>query len=92
MAMSRVSKRLRADVDVHGFRSTFSDWAHEHTGFDNHTIEQSLAHQVGNAVERAYRRGDMFDKRRKLMEAWSAYCSTPPSKTGDVVPLRGRRK
>jgi integrase len=93
LAMSRVLKRLRPDVDVHGFRSTFSDWAHEHTAFDNHTIEQSLAHQVGSGVERAYRRGDMFDKRRKLMEAWSAYCSSPPTlKTSDVVPLRGRRK
>ena len=68
----------------------FSDWAHECTSFSSHEIELSLAHSPGNAVERAYRRGDLFDRRRKLMEAWAAYCMSPPP-TGAVVPLRERR-
>jgi integrase len=67
----------RAELTVHGFRSAFSDWAHETTGFPNHVIELSLAHSVGSAVEKAYRRGDMFAKRRKLLEAWTAYCTSP---------------
>jgi integrase len=85
--MYRALKRLRSDVVVHGFRSTFSTWAHETTAFPAHVIEQSLAHNVGNAVERAYRRSDLFDKRRKLMEAWARHCSTP-AKAGAVVPIR----
>jgi len=70
-AMMRALRELDAHITTHGFRSTFSDWAHETTSYSNHTIEQSLAHAVGSPVERAYRRGDLFDKRRKLMEAWA---------------------
>ena len=87
IAMYRVLRRLNPTVTVHGFRSTFSDWAHETTSYPNHVIELSLAHTVGNAVERAYRRGDLFDKRRKLMAAWAQYCSTVIPE-GAVVPLR----
>lgn len=87
--MARCLKQLRPDATVHGFRSTFSTWAHETTAFPSHVIELSLAHTVGTAVERAYRRSDMFDKRRKLMEAWARYCTTSPvAKTGEVVSLR----
>jgi integrase len=78
----------RTDITVHGFRSTFRDWAVEMTAYPNHVVEQALAHAVGNAVERAYRRSDLFDKRRKLMEDWSRYCTQSPA-TGDVVPIRG---
>jgi integrase len=87
IAMYRVLKRLRPNVVVHGFRSTFSTWAHETTAFAGAVIEQSLAHTVGNAVERAYKRSDLFDKRRKLMGAWAAYCDRS-AKSGAVVPLR----
>jgi integrase len=90
LAMYRALRRIRDDVVVHGFRSTFSTWAHESTGFPPHVIELSLAHTVGNEVQRAYRRTDLFDKRRKLMEAWSKYYSTAPQ-VGDVVPIRGVR-
>jgi integrase len=82
------------DVTVHGFRSAFSDWAHETTAHSNHSIEISLAHAVGNEVEKAYRRGDMFNKRKKLMAAWADYCCSPPAKqkrSADVVPIRGGR-
>jgi integrase len=64
-------------VTVHGFRSCFRDWAAETTGYPNHVVEMALAHQIGNAVEAAYRRGDLFEKRRKLMGAWAKYCGAP---------------
>jgi integrase len=88
IAMRRALRRLRADVSVHGFRSVFSDWAHERTAFANHAIEISLAHRVGSEVERAYRRGGMVDKRRKLMEAWAQFCYAPTAGGAAVVSLR----
>jgi integrase len=91
MAMAVVLRRMSVPVTVHGFRSTFSDWAHERTAYSNHEIELSLAHSIGTAVEQAYRRGDLFDKRRKLMEDWGRFCSAPAAPPGaEVVPLRGR--
>jgi len=76
----------RTDITVHGFRSTFRDWAAETTAFPNHVVEQALAHAIGNAVERAYRRGDLFEKRRAMMQAWADYCTRPAD--GAVVPMR----
>ena len=64
------------------------------TAFSNHAIELSLAHSIGSAVEKSYRRGDMFTKRRKLMEAWSIFCTSAPpakAKTGNVVSMAGGR-
>jgi integrase len=88
-AMTQVLERMgRADITVHGFRSSFRDWAAEQTAYANHVVEQALAHSIGNAVERAYRRGDMFDKRRALMAAWSRYCTTAKPAGGKVVPIR----
>jgi len=87
-AVTVLPKRLGYDVTVHGFRSTFSDFAHERTAFSNHVIELSLAHAIGNEVEKAYRRGDLLDKRRKLMEAWAAFATTPTVSGGAVVPMR----
>jgi integrase len=77
-----------ADVTVHGFRSSFRDWAGEATNFPREVCEAALAHATGDRVERAYRRADALEKRRKLMEAWASYCSRP---VGDVVPLRKAR-
>ena len=88
IAMLRTLRRLRADGSVHGFRSAFSDWAHERTSFANHAIEISLAHRVGTGTERAYRRGDMFEKRRQLMEAWAQFCYAPTAGGAAVVSLR----
>jgi integrase len=88
MAMTATLKRMgRADITVHGFRSTFRDWAAERTNFPNHVAEMALAHVIGDKVEASYRRGDLFDKRRKLMEAWASYCSRPAG-DGTVVVLR----
>jgi hypothetical protein len=64
---------------------TFSDWAAEQTAFPNHVVEQALAHAIGSGVEAAYRRGDLLEKRRKLMEAWAAYCFATTK--ANVVPL-----
>jgi integrase len=73
-AMADMLARLRPGITVHGFRSTFRDWAAETTGYPNHVVEMALAHAIPNAVEAAYRRGDLFEKRRELMVAWAAYC------------------
>jgi integrase len=90
-AMLRTLQRLGHSATVHGMRSAFSDWAHKQTTFNNHSIELSLAHSVGSAVEKAYRRGEMMEKRRRLMEAWGVYLNTPltKAKTGNVTPIRG---
>ena len=75
MAMSMLLRRMkRADLTVHGFRSTFRDWTAEATGVAREVAEAALAHTIGNAVEAAYRRGDLFEKRRRLMEDWAAFC------------------
>jgi integrase len=72
---------------VHGLRSTFRDWAAERTNFPREVAEMALAHAIPNAVEAAYRRGDLFEKRRRLMDAWAEYCAQP--KAAKVVPIRG---
>ena len=88
MAMAAVLERMnRTDITVHGFRSTFRDWAAERTNYANHVVEMALAHTVGNKVEAAYRRGDLFDKRRRLMAEWSRYCITPPAAGSRVIAL-----
>ena len=75
VAMIAVLRRMeRSDITVHGFRSTFRDWAAECTDFPREVPEAALAHTLGNKVEAAYRRSDLFEKRRALMEAWAAYC------------------
>ena len=76
MAMAMLLRRMKLEVTVHGFRSSFRDWASETTGFPHEVCEMALAHSIANKAEAAYRRGDLFDKRRKLMEAWAAYCTT----------------
>jgi len=75
MAMAMLLRRMGVDVTVHGFRSSFRDWVAERTSVPHEVAEMALAHTVGSAVERAYRRGDLFDKRRQLMADWAAYCS-----------------
>jgi integrase len=90
-AMNKLRVKMgRKDITVHGFRSTFMDWAHETTSYSKVVIDMALAHAVGDKVEAAYRRGDLFDKRCKLMADWARYCYAPGS-AGDVVPLRGKR-
>jgi integrase len=86
-SLRKALSRMSCSVTVHGFRSTFRDWCAEVTAYPNHVVEQALAHSIANGVEAAYRRGDLFEKRRQLMEAWATYCNRP-SVEADVVPLR----
>ena len=65
----------RDDLTVHGFRSTFRDWASERTNFPGEMVEMALAHAVESKTEAAYRRGDLFGKRRDLMDAWAVFCN-----------------
>jgi integrase len=84
MAMTMQLRRMkRGDITVHGFRSTFRDWASEQTSFPYETCEHALAHRISDKAEAAYRRGDQFEKRRKLMEAWAAFCE--PCEAGMVL-------
>ena len=86
-ALKMVLRRMKIEnVTVHGFRSAFRDWAAECTNFANEVCEAALAHVIENKAEAAYRRGDMIDKRRKLMEAWATYCTTPT--VGKVVAFK----
>ena len=79
----------RGDLTAHGFRSSFRDWTAERTSFPREVAEQALAHTLSDKVEAAYRRSDLFDKRRKLMDAWARFCVTPAGeKQGAVMPLR----
>jgi integrase len=91
MAMATVLRRMdRADTTVHGFRSTFRDWAAESTAYPNHVVEMALAHTVGNKVEAAYRRGDLLAKRQRLAADWAKYCSRGGAAQQEraVVPIR----
>jgi integrase len=88
-AMQMALRRMKLDtVTVHGFRSSFRDWAGNETHFPRDLIESSLAHVIADKTELAYRRSDALEKRRQLMEAWSAFCD--PASTAKVLQLRGR--
>ena len=83
-------QQLGVAVTVHGFRSTFRDWAGDKTvGFPSDLIEFALAHRVGNATEEAYRRKTAVEQRRKLMEDWAAYCERPPV-TDNIVEMKSK--
>jgi integrase len=72
--MMRVFHKMGYSYSVHAFRSSFRDWAGNETNFAREHIEECLAHKVGTRVERAYRRGDAFEKRREVMDAWAEHC------------------
>ncbi|MEQ1619290.1 MAG: tyrosine-type recombinase/integrase [Terricaulis sp.] len=89
MALLMTLRRMkRTDLTAHGFRSTFRDWAGELTNFPREVAEQALAHSLKDKTEAAYRRGDALEKRRLLMDAWGAYCTTSATERGAVVALR----
>jgi integrase len=88
MAMLMLLQRLgREDLTVHGFRSTFRDWASERTSFPSEVVEMALAHAIDSKTEAAYRRGDLYEKRRGLVDAWAEFCGKVPA-PATVVPLR----
>lgn len=80
MSMAMLLRRMNVDVTVHGFRSTFRDWASETTHFPHEICEMALAHAIINKAEAAYRRGDLFEKRRELMTAWADFLDVPSPK------------
>ena len=89
MSLAMLLRRLGyAEITVHGFRSTFRDWVSESTSYPDEIAEMALAHTIKNKVERAYRRGDLFEKRRRLMADWAGYCAQPSRKAGEVVAIR----
>jgi len=91
MAFLMLLRRMRrGDLTAHGFRATFKTWASERTSFHNEIVETSLAHVTGGKVEQAYMRGDLFEKRRRLMQQWSTFCTIAPAqqRQGNITPLR----
>jgi len=89
MAMTMTLRRMqRGETTVHGFRSTFRDWCGEATGYPAEVAEAALAHVNKDKTEAAYARGDLFEKRRRLMAEWAAFLARPTIAAGDVVPLR----
>jgi integrase len=92
MALLMTLRRMgRDDLTAHGFRSTFRDWAAERTSYAREVAEAALAHSIGDKVEAAYRRGDLFEKRGRLMEAWAKYCALPAPR-GEIIELGSERR
>ncbi|MDR3453578.1 MAG: tyrosine-type recombinase/integrase [Rhodoferax sp.] len=97
MTMSQLMRRMgfkdeKGEMCVpHGLRSTFRDWCSEHTNYPRDVAEMALAHKIADKVEAAYRRGELLEKRRRLMDEWAAFCATPSSREGNVIPLNASR-
>lgn len=89
--LSLLKRMNRQDLTAHGFRSTFRDWAAEQTNFPRDVAEMALAHAIGDKVEAAYRRGDLFEKRKRLMDAWAGFTAIAQPKSGKVLQLRERQ-
>lgn len=90
MTLTAVLRRMGVQAVPHGFRSTFRDWVAEQTSYPRDAAEMALAHAIGDKVEAAYRRGDLFEKRRRMMSDWARYCALPPTQRSKVVPLKRR--
>jgi integrase len=87
MTLTAVLRRMKVAAVPHGFRSTFRDWASERTNYPRDAAEMALAHTIGDKVEAAYRRGDLFEKRRRMMADWATFCAQPSAGSG-VIPMR----
>ena len=92
MAMLELVRGMRPGTTVHGFRSCFKDWCSESTNYPNIVSEAALAHTIKDAVERAYRRGELFEKRQGMMRDWAAYCARPPIAGDNVLKLADRQQ
>ncbi|MDD5365335.1 MAG: integrase arm-type DNA-binding domain-containing protein [Gallionellaceae bacterium] len=88
MSLTAVMRRMEIDATVHGFRSSFRDWAGETTAYPREVIEHALAHQLKDKAEAAYARGTLFDKRRRLMDDWAKFCGTVQATAGKVLVMR----
>lgn len=93
MTLTAVLRRMGVDAVPHGFRSTFRDWCAERTNYPREVAEMALAHSIGDKVEAAYRRGDLLEKRKSLMNEWATFCTKAEPQRGDVIPIeRGTRR
>jgi integrase len=75
-------------LTAHGFRSSFRDWAAECTNYPSEVVEMALAHTINSKVEAAYRRGDLFEKRRSLMSDWATFCASSGGADQKIIPIR----
>jgi integrase len=89
MTLTAVLRRMGREVTAHGFRSTFRDWTAERTSYPRDVCEMALAHAIGDKVEAAYRRGDLFEKRTRMMREWGKFCATVAT-TATVTPIKGK--
>jgi integrase len=89
MTASVLRRMGRGEITVHGFRSSFRDWAAEATGYAPDVAEAALAHTLGNKTQAAYQRGDLFEKRRRMMEDWAVFCGRPGT-MASVATIRGK--
>ncbi len=87
MTLTAVMRRMGRTEVPHGFRSTFRDWAAERTGYPSDMAEMALAHTISSVVEASYRRGDMVEKRRRMMEDWATFCACPSAVSAEVVAI-----
>jgi integrase len=87
MTLTAAMRRLEVDAVPHGFRSTFRDWVAERTSYPHDVAEMALAHAIGNKVEAAYRRGDLFEKRRRMMDDWAAFAGSVEEPAENVIPI-----
>jgi integrase len=90
MALLLAVRRLRPNATVHGMRAGFKTWSSERSNFQREVVEAALAHLNGDKVEAAYQRGDLFEKRRRLMATWSSFVGTAPRTSAEVTPIKGR--
>ena len=90
MSLTACMRRMKLTAVPHGFRSTFTDWCAERTAYPSEVREMALAHAIGNDTEAAYRRGDLFDKRRNLMNDWAKFTKTAPTKSKNVVHIKAK--
>ncbi|MEO1105561.1 MAG: site-specific integrase, partial [Pseudomonadota bacterium] len=90
MALTAVTRRMGVDAVPHGMRSTFRDWCSERTAYPRDAADMALAHTIGDKVEAAYRRGELLEKRRRMMADWAAFISTPkpPAEVVDLASIR----
>jgi len=87
MTLTAAMRRMEVDAVPHGFRSTFRDWAAERTSYPHDVAEMALAHAIGNKVEAAYRRGDLFEKRRRMMDDWACFVARVETPADNVIPM-----
>ena len=88
MSLTAVLRRMKVDAVPHGFRSSFRDWCAERTNYPREMAQMALPHVIGDEVEAAYRRGDLFEKRRRLMKDWAAFCANPGIRKGSVISMK----